>query len=105
MRFTVDRVEPGRSAGVTLCDPGSDQPWRCELTVEGREAGTLLTVAQSITNRALAPSTAAGGEYYLDRLVAFVGRRDPGTLDFDEYFLGQADHYRRLFPLRTCSDS
>ena len=52
-----------------------------------------------MANIPLAPSVAAWCEFYLDRLVAVLEGRDPDDLDFDEYFVTQAPHYRRLFPV------
>jgi uncharacterized protein YndB with AHSA1/START domain len=101
--YRVDAVAPGRSFSVSVPDPDGVDP--SHVTVEltpagvGAAAGTLVTLAHSVGDRALAPYLATGGEYYLDRLVGLLEEwRSPHLADFDEYFVRQAAHYRRLFP-------
>ena len=106
--YRVEAFLPGRSFAVSLQDPGADEP--CEVRVEVAPSsgghGTVLTLTHSVTNVALLPHLASGCEYYLDRLVGLLHRRDgeavapPGSVDFDEYFLAQAPHYRRMFPVQ-----
>lgn len=100
MTYRLDHVEPGRSAGVSLRDPGAERSWRLEVDLLGDGDHTVLRVQQTILNAAIAPSVAAGCEFYLDRLVAHVEQREPASFDYDEYFLAQAGHYRRLFPVQ-----
>jgi uncharacterized protein YndB with AHSA1/START domain len=100
MTYRLDHVEPGRSAGVSLRDPGAERSWRLEVDLLADGDATLLRVEQTIVNAAIAPWVAAGCEFYLDRLVAFLEGRTLRGHDYDEYFLGQADHYRRLFPVQ-----
>jgi uncharacterized protein YndB with AHSA1/START domain len=104
--FRVEHVEPGRRASLAIFDPGADDAWLLDVTVTPADGGTALTVRQSILNPALAPAVAAGCEYYLDRLVTLVEGGDPAALDYDAYFVRQAAHYRRLFPVqRTARDA
>ena len=103
VRVRVDEVVPPRQAVLALFDPGDTDAWRLDvrLAPAGRTGDqTELTVRQSILNPALAPAVAAGCEFYLDRLVAVVEGGDPAALDFDAYFIRQAAHYRRLFPVQ-----
>ena len=62
---------------------------------------TTIRVSQAMANLALAPSVAAWCEFYLDRMVASFEGRDPDDLDFDEYFVTQAGHYRQMFPVQS----
>ncbi len=101
----IEHVEPGRRAVVALLDPGQVVPWRLDVTLEGEDDGTALTVRQSILNLALAPAVAAGCEFYLDRLVTMLEGGDMEALDYDGYFLRQAAHYRRLFPVQRSGRS
>lgn len=96
----VERVEPGRRVEVALLDPGEAEPWRLDITLAEKGPETVLTVRQSILNTALAPAVAAGCEFYLDRLVTMLAGGDMDSLDYDAYFLRQAAHYRRLFPVQ-----
>jgi uncharacterized protein YndB with AHSA1/START domain len=100
--YRLDHVDPGRSFGVTVRDEGAPLPWRVEvdLVLDGC-GGTLMTVAQTITNAAVAPSMAAGCEFYLDRLQAYLERGAPVSAGYDDYFLDHAAHYRRMFPLQA----
>ena len=100
MSCRLEHLDEGRALGVTMSDPGHDSSWRLEMDLIADGDATVLRVAQVITNAALAPSIAAGWEFYLDRLVALLEGREPGGLDYDEYFLNQAEHYRRLFPVQ-----
>ena len=45
----------------------------------------------------LASSVGPGWEYYLDRLVAAETGGDVGSIVWDDYYPGQADHYRAAF--------
>jgi uncharacterized protein YndB with AHSA1/START domain len=102
----VERLEPLRRATVALFDPGEDEAWRLDIALAEDGGETVLTVRQSILNAALAPAVAAGCEFYLDRLVAMLEGADMEALDYDAYFVRQAAHYRRLFPVqRSVSDS
>ena len=110
--YRVDDCTAGRSFSVSMPEGDGTAPAQdpahvsVELTAAGvgASAGTLLTLAHSVGNRALAPHLATGCEYYLDRLVRLLeggGVGDPAEppgADFDEYFVRQAAHYRRLFP-------
>lgn len=101
--YGVDAVSPGRSFSVSVRAPDGAGPAHVavELTPAGvgAAAGTLVTLAHTVGDRALAPYLAVGAEFYLDRLVAVLeGLRTPHPVDFDEYFVRQAPHYRRLFP-------
>jgi uncharacterized protein YndB with AHSA1/START domain len=96
----VEHVEPCRRVAVALFDPGEVDAWRLDVTLEDRGGETELTVRQSILNPALAPAVAAGCEFYLDRLVTMLAGGEMDALDYDAYFLRQAAHYRRLFPVQ-----
>jgi uncharacterized protein YndB with AHSA1/START domain len=100
LSFRVEHVEPCRRVAVALLDPGEVDAWRLDLMLEERGAETELTVRQSILNPALAPAVAAGCEFYLDRLVMMLDGGDMDALDYDAYFVRQAAHYRRLFPVQ-----
>jgi uncharacterized protein YndB with AHSA1/START domain len=106
LSFRLEHVEPGRRVRVALLDPGEDDAWRLDVTLDADGEGSRLTVRQSILNRALAPAVAAGCEFYLDRLVTMLEEGDMDALDYDAYFVRQAAHYRRLFPVqRTGRDT
>ena len=98
--------DEGRSYAVSVLDPGAAEPTEIRVAVTATARGAQLTFTHSVTNLALVPHLAAGCEYYLDRLVSLVERRrgegpaGPESVDFDEYFLAQASHYRRLFPVQ-----
>ena len=93
------RQGPAAGAGL-LVDPGQVEAWWLEVELEEAGEETELTVRQSILNHALAPAVAAGCEYYLDRLVTLLEGGEVDALDYDAYFLRQAVHYRRLFPVQ-----
>jgi uncharacterized protein YndB with AHSA1/START domain len=96
----LEHVDPCRRVTVALLDPGEVDAWRLDVTLEEQGVETELTVRQSILNHALAPAVAAGCEFYLDRLVTMLAGGDMDALDYDAYFLRQAGHYRRLFPVQ-----
>jgi uncharacterized protein YndB with AHSA1/START domain len=100
LSFRVEHVEPCRRVAVALMDPGEVDAWRLDVTLADEGEETRLTVRQSILNPALAPAVAAGCEFYLDRLVTMLDGGDMDALDYDGYFLRQAEHYRRLFPVQ-----
>ncbi|HET6563227.1 MAG TPA: SRPBCC domain-containing protein [Marmoricola sp.] len=106
LSFRVEHLEPRRRVAVALFDPGEAEPWRLDVALVDWGEETELAVRQSIPNSALAPAVAAGCEFYLDRLVTMVQGGDMDALDYDAYFLRQAAHYRRLFPVqRSARDS
>jgi len=98
--FRLDAAREGRSLEFAMRDSERYEPWRLRLELVPDGEGTLLRLTQGVANRALAPSVAAACEFYLDRLAAHLGGADPGVLEYDEYFVGQADHYRRMFPVQ-----
>ena len=103
LSFRLERLEPPRLVALALRDPGEVDAWRLEVTLDedGPDGDrTGLTVRQSILDPALAPAAAAGCEFYLDRLVTLLEGGDLEALDFDAYFIRQASHYRRLFPVQ-----
>jgi uncharacterized protein YndB with AHSA1/START domain len=100
LSFRVEHVEPCRRVAVALFDPGEVDAWHLDVTLTAQGDETELTVRQSILNLALAPAVAAGCEFYLDRLVTMLEGGDMEALDYDGYFLRQAAHYRRLFPVQ-----
>lgn len=73
--------------------------WPLELMLEPEGDGTRLTVRQAIGDRAFAPLLGSGMDFCLDRLVAVTRSEQPPGLDADAYFVREADHYRRLFPV------
>jgi len=99
--YLVERVVPGREVVVTTSNPGDPDEWRLKIHLLDAGSDSVLRVAQAIANLALAPSVAAWCEFYLDRMVAGIEGRDPGDLDFDEYFVTQAGHYRQMFPVQS----
>jgi hypothetical protein len=101
--YRVEAYVAGRSFTVRLCEPGALEPWEVRVEVAPmppRDDRAVLTLTHSVTNLALAPHLASGCEYYLDRLVGLLARTGSEHVDYDEYFLAQASHYRRLFPLQ-----
>ena len=99
--YLIERLEPGREVLVTTSNPGEPEEWRLQVQLLETGADTTIHVSQAMANLALAPSVAAWCEFYLDRLVATFEGRDPDDLDYDEYFVKQADHYRQLFPVQS----
>jgi len=105
--YRVDACTVGVSFSVSMPET-EGRPDPAQVTVEltpagvGASAGTVVTLAHSVDDRVLAPHVATGCEYYLDRLVTLLERRRSGgpAADFDEYFISQAAHYRRLFPVQ-----
>ena len=111
--YRVDACETGRRLAVSMSEDGPAEPTHVVvqlIPVEVGPRGVRLILTHSVTNLALAPHLATGCEYYLDRLVRLVETGDAelpesghltlDAMDFDEYFLAQAPHYRRLFPLQ-----
>lgn len=98
--YRIERVLPGREVLVSTSNPGEPEEWRLQVRLVDHGSGTEVRVAQSMPNLALAPSVAAGCEYYLDRMVADLSGGDPDDLDLDEYFVTQVEHYRRMFPVQ-----
>ena len=98
--YRIDRVVPGHEVRVSTSNPGDPETWRLRVRLLDHGTGTEVRVAQSMPNQALAPSVAAGCEFYLDRMVAALEGRDPEDLDFDEYFVTQSAHYRQMFPVQ-----
>ena len=102
--YRIERVVPGHEIVVSTRNAGEPEEWRLQVRLLdlGGTTGHLTEIraAQSMASIPLAPSVAAWGEYYLDRLVAVLEGRDPDDLDRDEYFVTQAQHYRRLFPIQ-----
>ena len=105
LRCSVDELVPRRRLAVTMQGPVADEDpehFELELRQAVLHTGiTELTVAQSVSAVSAGdtvPHLASGCEFYLDRLVALLEGRDPSALDFDDYFLRQAEHYRTLFP-------
>lgn len=99
MTYTLEHVEVGRSISVSTRNPGNESSWRLEIDLLHDADGMVLRVAQLVANAAVAPSIATGWEYYLDRLGGVLEGRDVSGLDYDEYFLSQAEHYRAMFPV------
>ena len=100
MTYTLEHVEAGRSISVSTKNPGDEHAWRLEIDLLHDADVMVLRVAQAVANAAVAPSIATGWEYYLDRLVALLEGGTVSELDYDEYFLGQAEHYRGMFPVQ-----
>jgi uncharacterized protein YndB with AHSA1/START domain len=100
MTYTLEHVEVGHSIGVSTRNPGDESSWRLEIDLLHDTDIMVLRVAQMVANAAVAPSIATGWEYYLDRLVAMLEDRDVSGVDYDEYFLSQAEHYRAMFPIK-----
>jgi uncharacterized protein YndB with AHSA1/START domain len=98
--FRFRRVETGRLLALSMRDPVTGDAWQVEIELTTRAGGTRLLLSHDVVNAALAPSVAAACELYLDRLVAHLGEGDTGSLDYDEYFVGQVGHYRRMFPVQ-----
>jgi uncharacterized protein YndB with AHSA1/START domain len=99
--YRIERVVPGHELVVTTSNPGEREEWRLRVRLLDADGGTLVRVAQAMANLALAPSVAAGCEFYLDRMIATFEGRDPDDLDFDEYFVAQSGHYRQMFPVQV----
>lgn len=73
--------------------------WPVQVLFDPEGAGTRLTVRQAIGDPAFAPLLGSGMEFCLDRLVAVTLNEKPPRLDADDYFVREADYYRRLFPV------
>lgn len=106
--YRLDACVADRSFSLSSPEPETTDPAHVSVEVTpagvGATAGTVITLGHSVGNRALAPHLAVGCEYYLDRLVGLLEHRSaeapggPDGAEFDEYFVAQAAHYRRLFP-------
>jgi uncharacterized protein YndB with AHSA1/START domain len=103
LHFRVDDLVERRRIALSMQDAGDSGgagAWRLVIEVAAHEDGTTVRLAQAVVNPALAPSVAAGCEFYLDRLRTHLEGGDVRDLDYDEYFVGQASHYRMLFPVQ-----
>lgn len=98
--FRLDELEPARRIAISMGDSGNYDAWRLVIELGTEDDGTTIVLTQSVANPALAPSVAAGCEFYLDRLRAHLEGADVHELEYDEYFVGQAAHYRKLFPVQ-----
>lgn len=70
--------------------------WRLRLELSETGGVTTLDFAQQLDDPELASSVGPGWEYYLDRLVAAETGQDVGSIDFDDYYPAQSDHFRAL---------
>ncbi len=101
LECAVVEREVARRLTLDMRGPGEDaEPVRVELELRTSGLLTELTVQHAMVDPAHAPYAASGCEFYLDRLVAQLEGRDPASLDYDDYFVGQAAHYRALFPVQ-----
>lgn len=99
--YLLSEVRAPRLLEVVMQDPRASGDWRLRLELTEHESGgTRLAVAQTVAKPSLAPSVGAACDYYLDRLVAVESGTVAGQPDFDDYFVSQAEHYRRLFPVQ-----
>jgi uncharacterized protein YndB with AHSA1/START domain len=99
-RFTIDNCEPPRRLAITTEAPspdGTTQTWQLRLELAEEHGVTTLTFAQDVPEPEMAESVGPGWDYYLDRMVVAEAGGDPGSLDFDDYYPGLADHYRAEF--------
>jgi uncharacterized protein YndB with AHSA1/START domain len=88
---TIDACEPPHRLAVTAGAAGLR--WPLELTLTGRPGGgTTLRFVHHLTPDDDVPSTGVGWHYYLDRLDAVVGGREP-TDAWDDYFPGLLPRY------------
>lgn len=98
--MTIDECEPPRRLAITTASPAADggtESWH--LLIDLAEAGgvTTFTFAQSVPDPAMAEGVGPGWDYYLDRMVVAEAGGDPGSLNFDDYYPGLADHYKAEF--------
>lgn len=73
--------------------------WPLEIVLEPEGEHTRIIVRQAVGDRAFAPLLGSGVDFCLDRLVAVTRNEKPPGLDADAYFIREAEHYRRLFPV------
>ncbi len=100
--YAVEQVVPQEQLTVRLFDSeprATSRGWRFDVKLTATAPGSHLMLEQSIADRVMAPSVAAGCEFYLDRLVRVCHGQPFGDLDHDDYFLSQGPAYRRMFPL------
>lgn len=94
-RWMIADCVPPRLLGV-VSDGGTG--WHLVLELVEVGGGTALSLTQFIDDPGIVESVGPGWEYYLDRLGAALAGTDPGAVDFDDYYPGQAGFYARLIP-------
>jgi uncharacterized protein YndB with AHSA1/START domain len=98
--FTIDACRPPTRLELTSTAPFdgvTPVEWHLELDLVESGGVTTLTFAQSVPEPTMAESVGPGWEYYLDRLVSAEAGGDPATIDFDDYYPSQSEHYRSAF--------
>jgi uncharacterized protein YndB with AHSA1/START domain len=98
--FTIDACRPPTRLELTSTAPFdgvTPVEWHLELDLVESGGVTTLTFAQSVPEPTMAESVGPGWEYYLDRLVTAEVGGDPATIDFDDYYPSQSEHYRSAF--------
>jgi uncharacterized protein YndB with AHSA1/START domain len=98
--FTIDACRPPTRLELTSTAPFdgvTPVEWHLELDLVESGGVTTLTFAQSVPEPTMAESVGPGWEYYLDRLVSAEVGGDPATIDFDDYYPSQSEHYRSAF--------
>ena len=88
----IEECRPPTLLRLSLGEP----LWTLRLELSESDGVTTLHFAQRLTDPELAASVGPGWDYYLDRLAAVVGGDDVAAVDWDAYYPGLSDHYRRL---------
>jgi uncharacterized protein YndB with AHSA1/START domain len=94
-RYDIDVCEPPHR--LTLRTSFENSEWLLELDLAEADSVTTLTFAQVMADPELASSVGPGWEYYLDRLVAAETGGEVVSIVWEDYYPGQADHYRAAF--------
>jgi len=97
----IDACDPPRRLATRSQVPGQDVVWTLELDLAEEGGVTTLTFAQAMDDPEIASSVGPGWDYYLDRLVAAETGGEVASVDFDDYYPQQSDHYRAEFSFRA----
>lgn len=69
-------------------------PWDVIIELERSDLGnTHVTLNHIVTDPEMVSSMGPGWEYFLDRLDAFLRRKDPDELLWEDYFPAMEQHY------------
>ena len=93
-RYELPGCEEPRLLRVTSVSEWGSWVLALELTESG--GTTTLTFTHLVDDVASIENIGPGWEYYLDRLVVAEGGGDATTVDWDDYYPAQREHYLAL---------
>lgn len=93
-RFDVPECDPPRLLRVEAVDDFGS--WYLTLELAEADGVTTLTTSQVIDDVAAVENTGPGWDYYLDRLVRAESGGDATSVEWDDYYPAQREHYLAL---------